>query len=96
MGKKYMVKFPDPIHAKFMPYVNNQYSEYIGCKIFELLKVPVQNVELVKCKVNGKEKVAVMCEGFLKPGEKLREFKNVFLSLNMEKKFTSNIDDILK
>lgn len=91
-----MVKFSDPIHAKFMPYVNNQYSEYIECKIFELLKVPVQNVELVKCKVNGKEKVAVMCEGFLKPGEKLREFKNVFLSLNMEKKFTSNIDDILK
>ena len=37
-----------------------------------------------------------MCESFLKPGEKLREFKNVFLSLNMEKKFTSNIDDILK
>ena len=42
-GKKYMVKFPDPIREikNNISYVNNQYSEYIGCKIFEIFNIDV-------------------------------------------------------
>ena len=96
--KKYMVKFPDPIREikKNISYVNNQYSEYIGCKIFELFNIETQKVKLVKCSVNGKEKIAVMCEDFLKKDEILIEFKNLSYSLNMEKKYTSELNDIFE
>ena len=32
----YMIKFPDPVRDKDNPlsYMNNQFSEHIGCKIF--------------------------------------------------------------
>lgn len=35
-GKIYMVKFPDPVRQKKndLSYMNNQFSEYIGCHIF--------------------------------------------------------------
>lgn len=57
-NKKYMVKFPDPVSKEenTISYINNQYSEYIGCKVFELFNIDVQKVELVKCKVNDKIK----------------------------------------
>lgn len=97
-GKKYMVKFPDPIREtrNNISYVNNQYSEYIGCKIFELFNIPVQNVCLVKCRVNDKDKIAVMCEDFLKDDENLVEFKNLSYSLNLEKKYTNELSDIFE
>lgn len=97
-GKKYMVKFPDPIREikNNISYVNNQYSEYIGCKIFEIFNIDVQRVELVKCKVDNKEKIAVMCEDFLNDGENLVEFKNLSYSLNLEKKYTNELSDIFE
>ena len=97
-GKKYMVKFPDPIREtrKNISYVNNQYSEYIGCKIFELFNIAVQNVSLVRCTIDDKEKIAVMCEDFLKDGEVLVEFKNLSYSLNLEKKYTNDLNDIFE
>ena len=97
-NKKYMVKFPDPIREKKnkLSYVNNQYSEYIGCKIFELFNIPVQKVELVKCIINNKTKIAVMCEDFLDNNSHLVEFKNLSYSLNMEKKYTNELSDIFE
>lgn len=97
-NKKYMVKFPDPVSKEenTISYINNQYSEYIGCKVFELFNIDVQKVELVKCKVNDKIKVAVMCEDFLKDNETLVEFKNLAFSLDFEKKYTNEIKDIFK
>ena len=97
-GKKYMVKFPDPIREtrKNISYVNNQYSEYIGCKIFELFNIAVQNVSLVRCTIDDKEKIAVMCEDFLKDDEVLVEFKNLSYSLNLEKKYTNDLNDIFE
>ena len=94
--EKYMVKFPDPIREKNrnISYVNNQYSEYVGCKIFKLLGIDTQDVLLVKCLVNNKEKIAVACKDFLAKDETLIEFKNLSYSLNVEKKYTSSIEDI--
>lgn len=97
-GKKYMVKFPDPVRKlkANISYVNNQYSEFIGCKIFELFGIDVQKVNLVKCNVDGKDKVAVMCEDFLTEDEMLIEFKTLSYSLSTEKIYTNDINDIFE
>lgn len=95
-NKKYMVKFPDPIREKNknISYINNQYSEYIGSKVFKLFNIDTQEVELVTCQVNDKTKVAVACLDFLEKDEILIEFKNISYSLNPEKKYDSSIEDI--
>lgn len=95
---KYMVKFPDPVHEKNkkISYINNQYSEYLGCKIFELFAIDVQRVELVECHIDGKKKIAIACLDFLKKDEMLVEFKNLSYSLNSDKKYTSAIEDIFE
>ena len=38
-GKIYMVKFPEPPRSKkvFVSYTGNQFSEHIGCQIFQIL-----------------------------------------------------------
>ena len=43
-GKIYMVKFPDPVRQKKndLSYMNNQFSEYIGCHIFRTLGIPAR------------------------------------------------------
>lgn len=96
-NKKYMVKFSDLIFVDGKKvFVNNQYSEYIGSKVFELFNIPVQKVYLVKCFIDGKEKIAVMCEDFLDKDEILVEFKTLSYSLSSERKYTSEINDIFE
>ena len=42
-GEQYMLKFPPfPTINKEMSYTNSCLSEYLGCKIFELVGIPVQ------------------------------------------------------
>ena len=95
-GEKYMVKMPDPIRKKTLDlgYMNNQYSEYIGCHIFESVGIPVQKTMLVKLNKEKKEKIAVACKDFLNPGEELIEISNVSLSLSTEKKYKISIEDV--
>lgn len=47
-NKEYLLKFPDPVREKNIKisYVNNVYSEYIGCKAFESVGISVQQVLL--------------------------------------------------
>ena len=41
--EQYMLKFPPyPTKNKDMSYTNSCISEYIGCKIFDMLSIPVQ------------------------------------------------------
>ena len=44
-GKKYLVKFPDPIREKNknISYINNAFSEYIGSNIFKMIGFETQN-----------------------------------------------------
>ena len=45
--KLYMVKFPDPNRAPkqtSLPYINNHFSEYIGCHIFQMLGIPAKTL----------------------------------------------------
>lgn len=95
-GEKYMVKMPDPIRKKTLDlgYMNNQYSEYIGCHIFESVGIPVQKTMLVKLNKDGKEKIAVACKDFLNSGEELIEISKVSLSLSTEKKYEISIEDV--
>lgn len=90
--KKYMVKFPDPVQEKNrnISYINNQFSEFIGCHIFQTFDIPTQETILVKAVVNGKEKIAVACQDFLNDSEDLLEMDTISLSLSTEKKIWSN------
>ena len=50
--KLYMVKFPDPNRAPkqtSLPYINNHFSEYVGCHIFQMLGISAQNTFLGAC-----------------------------------------------
>ena len=94
--EKYMVKMPDPVRRKNLDinYMNNQFSEYIGCHIFASIGIPVQETILVKITKNGKEKIAVACKDFLNKDEELIEMGNASLSLSTEKKYAASIEDV--
>lgn len=76
----YMVKFPDPIRDKYNPlsYMNNQFSEYIGCKIFNSCKIPAQETVIGTFTLkNGQEKIVVGCKDFTQDGSELYEFSKL-------------------
>ena len=93
---QYMVKFSDIVieRNRSIIYLNNQYSEYIGSHIFKLLNFDTQDTKLVKCNIDGKTKIGVACLDFLQPNDKLFEFKNLSYSLNSDKRYTNDINDI--
>lgn len=100
-GEVYLLKFPDPIREKNMPlsYINNVFSEYIGCKIFENVNIPVQKVILgiynEKQENEVKQKVVVACKDFTNEKQKLIEFSSLANSItDVDKKFTTKIEDI--
>lgn len=80
----YLIKFPDPARGKTrksMRYINNQYSEYIGCKIFKEIGFDVQNTFLALYNDANTAKVVVACEDFTQDGAVLSEFSKLNLSL---------------
>lgn len=100
-GEVYLLKFPDPIREKNMPlsYINNVFSTYIGCKIFESVSIPVQKVILgiynEKQEKEVKQKVVVACKDFTNEKQKLIEFSSLANSItDVDKKFTTKIEDI--
>lgn len=94
--EKYMVKMPDPVRRKNadIKYMNNQFSEYIGCHIFASVGIPVQKTMLVKLSKDGKEKIAVACKDFCDKGKELIEMENVSISTSLDKRYGTNIEDI--
>lgn len=77
-GFKYLVKFPDhPREEKkkdILSYVNNSFSEYIGCKIAESIGLPVQKVVLADYTgEDGKNRIVCVCRDLCNPGERLSE-----------------------
>ncbi len=96
-GKKYLVKFPDPIREKNknISYINNAFSEYIGSNIFKIVGFPTQNTILGIYKYNEKEKIVCACEDFTDFNKTLYEFENLALSTNPDKKIETELPDIL-
>lgn len=75
-GKFYLVKMPDKIREKnnSLSYMNNSFSEYISCHIFESVNIAVQHTDLALIEENGKSKVAVVCEDFTDNDHILTEY----------------------
>lgn len=77
-GEQYMLKFPPfPTINKDMSYTNSCVSEYIGCKIFESVGIPVQEVLLGTYTSKGKEKIVVACKDFTSQGITLQDFASL-------------------
>ena len=96
-GKKYLVKFPDPIREKNknISYINNAFSEYIGSNIFKMIGFETQNTILGKYNYNGKEKIVCACEDFTSDDSELFEFEGLALSTNPDKKIDTELSDII-
>ena len=101
-NEEYMIKFPDPVKEKNnnLSYMNNQFSEYIGCHIFELCGIKTQKTLLGTYydRENEKTKIVVGCRSFKNDNLSLIEFKKIMLSVDTEKKGNEKLelDDIIK
>lgn len=97
-GKKYLVKFPDPVREKNrdISYINNAFSEYVGSHIFQLIGISTQNTILGKYQYSGKEKIVCACEDFTDSKYVLYEFENLALSTNPDKKIETELVDIME
>lgn len=94
-GHKYLLKLPDPVREKEteLSYINNAISEYLGCKIFKMLGIPVQNVILgTYTDENKKRKIVCACEDVRLPGETMYQIKTLELSDAEETKKKPSFD----
>lgn len=98
-GEKYMIKFPDPTRKKNaeLSYINNVFSEYVGCHVFEVLGFDVQKTFIGKyLQENGKEKIVCACKDYNVPGKKVYEFGTLQLgNVDSEKKPENDLEDIM-
>ena len=80
-NEQYLLKLPDPTREKHnsLVYINNAISEYIGCKIFSLLGVPVQEVILgtYTDPETHKEKIACACKDVRAATEVMTSFEAI-------------------
>lgn len=77
-GEIYMLKFPQETKInKEMSYTNSTVSEYIGCKVYELLGISVQETLLGTYLYKGKEKIVVACKDMETDGYKLKDFASL-------------------
>lgn len=77
--EQYMLKFPlQAVKNQDMSYSNSCISEYLGCKIFEIVGIPVQETMLgtYNTKKGGK-KMVVACKDFTSPGVVLQDFASL-------------------
>ena len=97
-GKKYLVKFPDPVREKNknISYINNAFSEYVGSNVFRICGFKAQNTLLGTYTYNGKEKIVCACEDFTDENHVLYEFENLALSANPDKKIETELSDIME
>ena len=94
----YMIKFPDPVRNKknILRYMNNQYSEHIGCSIFRACGFIAQETALGTYKdKNGKEKIVVGCKDFTQNGATLHEFSKLGNQIvENDSKFGTTVENV--
>lgn len=93
----YMVKYPDPVRQKknLLSYMNNQYSEHIGCSIFRVCGMETQETALgYYTDLNGKRKIVVGCKDFTQSGAKLYEFGKLGNQILVEGKSGVTIESV--
>lgn len=101
-GNTYMVKFPDPVRSTkktSLSYINNQFSEHLGCSIFRHLGIPAQETFLATCidPMNKMEKIVVACKLFCQNGEgNLVEFSKFLLNdTDSTSRRTTTVEDVM-
>lgn len=92
-GQDYLLKYPGKLKDRNMKNVELSYSnspvcEYIGCKIYQSIGLPTQNVWLGI----RNEKIVVACEDFLRRGDTLVPFRDI--RATFEPTFTEPQSDI--
>lgn len=98
-GEQYMLKFPPhPSKNGNMSYSNSCVSEYLGCRIFESVGIPVQETLLgTYITEKGGEKVVVACKDFTSAGIVLQDFasmKNQIID-SERNGYGTELDDII-
>ena len=97
-GEVYMLKFPDPIREKnnALSYMNNQFSEYIGCRIFEACGFLTQETVLgTYTDRAGKHRIVVGCKDFTQDGAMLYEFSKLGNSVvTMDEPIKASIENV--
>lgn len=97
-GIQYMLKFPAaPSRNKAISYANGCISEYLGCHIFALIGIPVQDTLLGLYRKDGKDKVVVACQDFTSPGVVLQDFaslKNTMID-SVHNGYGTELSDVL-
>lgn len=97
-GEQYMLKFP--AHAKRnrnLSYSNSCFSEYLGCRIYDSIGIPVQKTLIGTYTFKGAEKIVVACKDFTSPGVVLQDFvslKNQIID-SERNGYGTELDDIL-
>ena len=78
-GGIYMLKFPPQApRNNDMSYSNSCFAEYLGCKIYESIGVPVQEVILGTFTTKkGIEKIVVACKDFTTGGKTIQDFASL-------------------
>ena len=78
-GETYMLKFPPQApRNNDMSYSNSCFAEYLGCKIYENIGVPVQEVILGTFTTKkGIEKIVVACKDFTVGGKTIQDFASL-------------------
>ena len=78
-NKLYMLKKPNVAKGNIeASYINNIFSEYIGCHIFNSIGIKAQTTLLGTYEENGKIKIVCACEDFTEGGTwRLAEFQNL-------------------
>lgn len=93
----YMIKFPDPVRSKknVLSYMNNQYSEHIGCSIFRLCGFVTQETMLGYLRdINGIEKIVVGCKDFTQDGSTLHEFSKLGNQVIVDGQLNTTIENV--
>lgn len=93
----YLVKFPDPIREKgnTLSYMNNQYSEYLGCHILDSLGIKTQDTFLATYTENNKKKVVVACKDLTDENTELIEISALANGItSSDEKYDTNIEDV--
>jgi hypothetical protein len=97
-GEVYMLKFPDPIRQKnnALSYMNNQFSEHIGCRVFSACGFLAQETVLgTYTDKSGKNKIVVGCKDFTQDGSTLYEFSKLANAVvAVDEKITATIENV--
>jgi hypothetical protein len=97
-GVVYMIKYPDPIREKNnkLSYMNNHFSEHIGCSIFSVCGFKTQETVLgAYTGKSGKNTIVVGCKDFTQDGSVLYEVAKLANAVaTTEDKLGTTIEDV--